>query len=134
MSRTIMPFARSCWVTSCLLFASSSPRVGTPWRSTALKANVLIALPHPGRLHGAHAAVAHAARGAHAAAEQALELTRGGRTALRQLLRDLAHAHELDEGGVHRLHAVRGTGLERGVDLVGLALADEVAHAGGRHE
>ena len=43
-------------------------------------------------------------------------------------------AHELDQRGVHRLHAVRAAGLERGVDLVGLALADQVADRRGRHE
>jgi hypothetical protein len=44
MSRTIIPFERSCWATAALLSASSSPRVGTPWRSTALKLKVVAAM------------------------------------------------------------------------------------------
>ena len=42
-SRTISPRWRSCSVTCAFDVASSSPREGTPARSTALNANVLIA-------------------------------------------------------------------------------------------
>src|SRR5829696_2968370 len=120
MSTTIRPLARSCCATCCLFSASTSPRVDTPNRSSALKVKVLssadIALRHPHRAH------------------QATQLLgrRGAR--LGQLAGDLLAADEVGQRGVHRLHAVRAAGLERRVDLVALALADQVADAGSRHE
>src|SRR2546425_4704529 len=99
MSRTISPLARSCEVTACLSSASSSPRVGTPARSTALKANVAMGLAdgHPSG-PASRRAVAH--RG-HVArhSEQALELLGGRRAALGELLGDRAAANEVDHRG-----------------------------------
>jgi hypothetical protein len=46
-SSTIRPRWRSCSVTCAFEGASISPREGTPARSTALKANVLIARSYP---------------------------------------------------------------------------------------
>ena len=48
--------------------------------------------------------------------------------------RDPALADEPGERGVHRLHAVLAARLDQRVDLVRLALADQVAHARGRDE
>src|SRR5215210_8586053 len=104
MSRTIRPLARSCEETACLSSASSSPRVGAPVRSSALKAKLAMSL---GRLDGAH---------------QAAELLGSRRALLGELARDLLAPDQVDQAGVHGLHAVRGTGLERRVDLVGLPL------------
>src|SRR3954447_18865260 len=50
------------------------------------------------------------------------------------LIGDPATLHELRQVLVHRVHAVLGTCLERAVDLVRLALTDEVADGGRRHE
>ena len=47
---------------------------------------------------------------------------------------DRAAADEPREVGVHRLHPDRAGGLQRGVDLVGLALADQVADRRGRDQ
>ena len=47
---------------------------------------------------------------------------------------DPALADEPGERGVHRLHAVLAARLDQRVDLVRLALADQVAHARGRDE
>ena len=47
---------------------------------------------------------------------------------------DLARADEGGERRVHRLHSVLAAGLDQRVDLVRLALADQVAHARRRHE
>src|SRR3954449_5789288 len=116
MSRTISPLARSCAATDCLSSASTSPRVAVPVRSRALNAKVDIALGHP---DGAH---------------QATKLLGARGASLGELSGDLVPAHEVDERGVHRLHAVRAAGLERGVDLVGLALADQVANCRRRHQ
>src|SRR5690606_38764460 len=44
------------------------------------------------------------------------------------LVGDLPRLHQVGEVLVHRVHAKRGAGLHRRVDLVRLALADEVAH------
>ena len=53
---------------------------------------------------------------------------------LGELAVDLAGADELGQRRVHGLHAVRRAGLEHGVDLVGLALADQVADRRRRDE
>src|SRR5262245_33194111 len=110
MSRTIRPLARSCAATEALSSASTSPRVEAPVRSRALNAKVDIALCHP---HGAH---------------QTAELLGARGARLCELAGDLVPAHEVGERGVHRLHAVRTAGLQCGVDLVGLALPDQVPH------
>ena len=47
------PFVRRVDATACLFSASISPFVGTPLRSRALKAKVLIGLGHPHRAHQA---------------------------------------------------------------------------------
>ena len=85
-------------------------------------------------------------RGAHQAATSAvrasepmpctsaahLDRLRGARLGGRH--RDLARADEAGERGVHRLHALGAARLDQRVDLVRLALADQVAHARGGHE
>src|SRR5438270_12479427 len=43
------------------------------------------------------------------------------------LVADLADLHELGQVLIHRVHAVLRACLQRAVDLVGLALADQVA-------
>src|SRR3954447_15158500 len=116
MSRTIRPLPRSCAATDCLSSASTSPRVAAPVRASALNAKVDIALSHPHRAH------------------QAAQLLGARGTRLCELAGDLVIADEVGERGIHRLHAVRAARLEGGVDLVGLALADQVAHRGGRDE
>src|ERR671914_1242364 len=116
MSTTIRPFERSCDATVCLSDASISPLVGEPARSSALNAKVAIALRHP---HGAH---------------QAPQLLGGAGAGLGQLARDLVLAHQLRQRRVHRLHPELAAGLERRVDLVCLALADQVADGRSRHE
>src|SRR4051794_11323281 len=120
MSTTMRPFARSCCATCCLFSASTSPRVETPDRSSALKVKVLssadMALGDPHRAH------------------QATELLGRARPGLGQLAGDLLSADEVGQRGVHRLHAGGAAGLERGVELVRLALADQVADGGSRHE
>src|SRR3954469_17194381 len=116
MSTTIRPFERSCAATACLSPASISPLEGMPARSSALNAKFAMVLR---RLHDAH---------------QATELVGGAGARLGELAGDLVLAHELDEGGVHRLHAMCGAGLERRVDLVCLALADQVADRRSRHQ
>src|SRR5581483_4400064 len=118
MSRTISPRWRSCSLTTFFEDASISPRAGTPARSTARNANVAMALG--GGRDGRHLG----------AAEQALQLLGDRRALLGQRARDLAHPHELRQVGVHSLHPDRARGLDRGVDLVGLALADQVPHRG----
>src|SRR4051794_6374623 len=50
------------------------------------------------------------------------------------LVGDPAALHELRKVLVHRVHAVLRTRLERAVDLVRLALTDEVAHRRRGHE
>src|SRR3954447_17980096 len=50
------------------------------------------------------------------------------------LIGDPATLHELRQVLVHRVHAVAGPGLQRAVDLVRLALTDEVADGRGRHQ
>ena len=56
------------------------------------------------------------------------------RAGLGQLRVILPRRDEVDQRGVHRLHPVGAAGLQRRVDLVGLALADQVADRRGRHE
>src|SRR5919204_3602193 len=117
MSRTIRPLERSCAATDCLSSASTSPRVAAPVRSSALKAKVdIFSLRHPHRAH------------------QAPELLRARGACLGELAGDLLPAHEVRQRGVHGLHAVRAAGLERRVDLVRLALANQVPDGGRRHE
>ena len=72
--------------------------------------------------------------GATARPDQALELLGHRGPLLGEAARDLSHADELGEMGVHRLHPDRAGGLDRRVDLVGLPLADQVADRGGRDQ
>src|SRR4029078_13636667 len=116
MSTTIRPFERSCGATACLSTASISPLLALPERSSALNAKLAMVLS---RLHDAH---------------QATELVGGARARLGELARDLVLAHQLDERGVHRLHDGLCARLQRRVDLVRLALADQVADSRSRHE
>ena len=68
------------------------------------------------------------------AAQQSFQLL-GDRGALfGQLAGDLAGPHQPDEVGVHGLHPDRAGGLQGGVDLVGLALADQVSDRGSRDQ
>src|SRR5690554_778326 len=48
------------------------------------------------------------------------------------LIRDAADADKVGQMLVHGVHALLGTGLHRGVDLVRLAFPDEIADRGGR--
>src|SRR3954453_1166138 len=95
MSTTMRPFARSCCPTCCLFSASTSPRVDTPDRSSALKVKVLssadMALGDPHRAH------------------QAAQLLGRAGPGLGQLAADLLAADEVGERRVHRLHAVGAT-------------------------
>src|SRR5215211_3753978 len=115
MSTTIRPLPRSWCATVCLSSASISPLVEAPARSSALNAKVLTS-GHP---HGSH---------------EPPQLLRRGGAGLGQLAADHALAHQLGERGVHGLHAVRAAGLQCRVDLVGLALPDQVAHRGRRYQ
>src|SRR4051794_34996748 len=120
MSTTMRPLARSCEATCCLFSASTSPRVDTPDRSSALKVKVEssadMALGDPHRAH------------------QATELLGRAGPGFGQLAADLLPADQVGQRRVHRLHPVGAAGLERRVDLVALAFADQVAHGRGRHE
>src|SRR4051812_1473427 len=125
MSRTIRPLALSWSATDCLDSASTSPRACWPPRSIALKTNVLIARTpcRGGRRGGRASNDALSWRcGEGRRAEQPAQLLRRRGTGLGELLRDLAAAHERRQRGVHRLHADARAGLQRGVDLVRLAL------------
>ena len=98
----------------------------------------LAALRDPGEVdrleceRGHQAALASSDVGRHLDQLAQLLGARGAR--LGDRLRDLAGADEARQRGVHRLHAVRRAGLDQRVDLVRLALADQVAHARRRHE
>ena len=70
----------------------------------------------------------------HRAAEQALQLLGHRGALLGQRAGDLARPHQARQVGVHRLHPDRARGLHGGVDLVRLALADQVADRRGRHQ
>src|SRR4051794_38040934 len=125
MSRTISPRSRSCSETMDLEVASISPRAGTPARSTALKANVLIgSASRPLRRRRHHA---------HARTEQPLELLGYRGALLGEGSIDPAAANQLCEVRVHRLHSHRSGGLQGRIDLVRLSLADEVPDRRSRH-
>src|SRR5215212_4795834 len=109
ISTTIRPLPRSWCATVCLSSASISPLVEAPERSSALNAKVLTS-GHPHCSHGP------------------TEPLRRGGAGLGQLAAVQALAHLRRERGVHGLHAVRAAGLQCRVDLVGLALTDQVAH------
>src|SRR6266511_196377 len=126
-SRTIRPRWRSCSETAVFDEASISPRAGTPARSTARKAKVLMP-PRPRSSRG------HRDLGNAGADQQSLQLLRDRGALLGQRARDLARPDELGQVGVHGLHPHRPRGLERRVDLVRLALADQVADGGRRHQ
>src|SRR5438874_9350852 len=101
MSRTIRPRWRSCSETTAFEEASISPRAGTPARSTARKANALIARPSGSSDRG------HRDWGYGGAAEQPFQLLWDRGPLLGQGARDLASPHQLGEVGVHGLHAER---------------------------
>ena len=86
---------------------------GAPERSSALNAT----RPWPGAPHRAHEAAQPPSAGSASASSRVILCSRTSWRAR-----------------VHRLHAELAAGLERGVDLVGLALADQVADRRGRHE
>ncbi len=67
-------------------------------------------------------------------AEQPAQLLGRGRPGFGEFLADLALAHERGQRGVHRLHPDGGARLQDRVDLVRLALPDQVADGRGRHE
>src|SRR3954467_9732448 len=121
MSMTMRPLARSCAATCCLFSASTSPRVDTPDRSSALNVKV-------------ESSAADMALGDPHRAHQATELLGGAGPRLGQLAADLLAADQVGQRRIHRLHPVGAAGLERRVDLVALAFADQVAHGRGRHE
>src|SRR3954451_5410763 len=120
-SRTIRPRSRSCSETCAFDSASTSPRDGTPATSTARNAYVLISRPVAHRRHG------RLPVGLRRGPQQAVELFGHGGPLLGELARHPAHADKLGQVGVHRLHPDRGGGLDRRVDLVRLALPDQVA-------
>src|SRR5215211_1494064 len=117
ISRTISPRWRSCSETTDLDEASISPRAGTPARSTARKAKVLTGRPLSLRRRRDRGHTTHPT-------QEPLQLLRHRGALFGELSGDLAAANELDEIGVHRLHAHRRGGLKRRVDLVRLSLAD----------
>src|SRR5688500_3563062 len=126
-SRTIRPRWRSCSVTIAFEVASSSPREGTPARSTALNAKLATS---PSSSGDGHRRLGHPGPGA----EETLQLLGDGRPLLGHLRADLAHPHELREVGVHGLHPHGAGRLDRRVDLVGLPLANQVAHGRRGHQ
>src|SRR5436190_9052698 len=128
MSRTISPRWRSCSETTAFEEASISPRAGTPARSTARNAYALIPRQPPS-LRGGRRNRGHRGPG-----EEALQLLRDRGALLGQRARDLAPPHQLGEMGVHGLHPECTRRLKRRVDLVGLALADQVPDRGRRHQ
>ena len=115
-----------------------------PARSTARKVKVLTGSPSSRPWPTGAAPASRAAsrcggllivgRPVRRAAEQPPELLRHRRALLGERARDHAGADERGEVRVHRLHPDRARGLQGGVDLVGLALADQVADRGGRDE
>src|SRR3712207_4813065 len=120
MSRTIRPRDFSWSATCCFDSASTSPWAWRPVRSIALKTNVVALMTSRG----------HQTAGAH----EAPQLVRMAGPLLGELLRDLALTHERRERGVHRLHPGLRAGLHDRHDLVGLALADQVADRRGGDE
>ncbi len=144
-SRTISPRRRSCSETWALDSASSSPAVATPPTSMARKANVVAAADMPGYAPPVYGETGWAiavpsipppgcciaigpapssrfsSSGTEARCSASLRVIRPSRTKPGQV-------------GVHRLHPDRAGGLHGGVDLVGLALADQVADRRGRDQ
>src|SRR3954452_22354880 len=121
MSTTIRPRERSCDATATLSSASISPWTVLPVGSRALYANVDMR-SCPSYLGGARRT------------KQAPQFVRRARPCLGQLARDDVTANELGQRRVHRLHAEARAGLDRRIDLVRLALADQVAHCRRRHQ
>ena len=151
-SRTISPRWRSCSETWALRRRPRARRAtGRPARSTARKAKVLTARPashhrrRSARRRGGlrvrdggawsvdeEACVAPVAPLAPPSSRFSSSGTEARCSASERVI--VAHPHELGEVGVHRLHPHRAGGLQRRVDLVGLALADQVADRRGRHQ
>src|SRR5262249_55281728 len=147
-SRTIRPRWRSCSVTEALDSASSSPAEAVPAISMARKANVVAPaivplgsggvgrrgrghrLGHPPRFLGG--ATARIDRGDRCMrglpAEQSFQLLRHRGALLGERAGYPPGAHQARQVGVHRLHADSAGGLHGGVDLMCLALADQIAN------
>src|SRR3954468_16424681 len=121
MSTTIRPRERSWDATATLSSASISPWMVVPVGSRALYANVDIE-------------DCSFYLGSTRAAEQAAQLVRRAGPGFGQLAGDHVATDELGQRSVHRLHAEAGTGLDRRVDLVGLAFANQVADRRRRNE
>src|SRR3954454_24689642 len=98
--------------------ASSVPETSFPPLSRTEYSNVVVAIPQ--RLSGPAAEPIEVL--------DVVALLNAG------LVSDLVRLHEVSQMLVHRVHAVLRTGLQGGVDLVGLALADQVADCRGGHE
>src|SRR3954451_6224301 len=98
--------------------ASSVPETSFPPLSRTEYSNVVVAIPQ--RLSGPAAEPIEVL--------DVVALLEAG------LVGDLVRLDEIGQVLVHRVHAVLGTGLKRGVDLVRLALTDEVADRGGRDQ
>src|SRR3954447_14968168 len=98
--------------------ASSVPETSFPPLSRTEYSNVVVAIPQ--RLSGPAAEPIEVL--------DVVALLEAG------LVGDLVRLDEVGQMLVHRVHAVLRTGLQRGVDLVRLALTDEVADRGGRDQ
>src|SRR5690348_8073409 len=94
--------------------ASSVPETSLPALSRTEYSNVVVAITQ--RLSGP--------------AAEAVEVLDVVALLQAHVVRDLAGLDEIGKVLVHRVHAVAGTGLQRAVDLVRLALTDEVADRG----
>src|SRR5262249_26097306 len=128
-SRTINPRSRSCSVTWPFDSASTSPRDGIPATSTALKAKVATSASVRQRRGGSGIGL-----GLPDGSEQTPELLRHRRALLGELAGDPARADQLCQMRVHGLHPERAGRLDRRVDLVRLALADQVPDGRRGHE
>src|SRR3954447_10882265 len=95
--------------------ASSLPLTSLPPRSRTAYSYVSVAMPSPSD-----------------PAEEAVVVLDVVTLLEAMLVGDLPRAHQLGQVLVERVHAVLRAGLHRGVDLVRLSLADEVADGGSR--
>src|SRR5579885_1277282 len=141
---TKKPMSQSFWATIASLSPSSEPARAFPAESRAVYSNTAMAtcLPvpphHPAPAHGTGrgsmvpvpARVPLAPR--RAGADQPPHLVRVNRPVDRGLGADEPAPVKVGERRVHGLHPVLAPRLDRGLDLVALGLADEVADGGGR--
>ena len=114
---TLRPRPLSSEVTACLSAPSISPFCGMPDEVDGLEGE---------RRHQAALAISALPAGISISLRSSSGLDERVSAIV---LRDPARADEAGERGVHRLHAVRRARLDERVDLVRLALADEVADA-----